>query len=79
MSIKLSSSLRSKLAAQNIARVIGADPDLTIRFAGRKMNPRIDMVKKIYIYLMVTLVMINTGSYALVGLVMKVVIIVLLN
>ncbi|MDK1367141.1 hypothetical protein QOL70_26660, partial [Klebsiella quasipneumoniae] len=50
MSIKLSSSLRSKLAAQNIARVIGADPDLTIRFAGRKMNPRIDMVKKI-IYL----------------------------
>ena len=47
MSIKLSSSPRTKLAAQNIACVIGADPDLTVRFVGPKTTPHIDMSRKI--------------------------------
>lgn len=79
MTIKLNNSVRSKLAVDNMARVIGADPDLNVHFLGPNTTPRINMKTKAIFYQMVTLVMTNTGSYVAAGYVMKVVIIVILN
>lgn len=77
MTIKLNNSIRSKLAVDNLARVIGADPELNVLFLGPHATPCINMRSKTIFYQTVTLVMINTGSYVAAGYVMKVVIIVI--
>ncbi|EIY2362912.1 hypothetical protein ACRFV7_005289, partial [Klebsiella oxytoca] len=46
MTIKLNNSVRSKLAVDNMARVIGADPDLNVHFLGPNTTPRINMKTK---------------------------------
>ncbi|MDM7034127.1 hypothetical protein QUH02_29695, partial [Klebsiella michiganensis] len=46
MTIKLNNSIRSKLAVDNLARVIGADPELNVIFLGPHATPRINMRTK---------------------------------
>jgi hypothetical protein len=38
MTIKLNNSIRSKLAVDNLARVIGADPELNVLFWGHMQH-----------------------------------------
>ena len=46
MTIKLNNSIRSKLAVDNLARVIGADPELNVLFLGPHATPCINMRSK---------------------------------